>query len=260
MNSLKVYRNTYPSDDLGLRAGDSDLDYISLLKKVLETANDHDRALQAYFQSQGQIQALLGPGQVWVVTQYTIKSLSEMNLSESLIIESRLCRMNRFMVHRYFEIYQGLHLRMTILAQFVGLDYTSRQMVKMNPKAYIDAGFIDDRVDQRFTHLNKKPGGDINKSEYYPIKAENIDENNHVNNLVYLAWAEEITPIEVKDRAKIRTIDVKYGHELLNQDQVKIDYYESQTDIGWTSTYMIYSCDQDQLACQIQILWELRKG
>ena len=149
---------------------------------------------------------------------------------------------------------------MTILAQFVGLDYTSRQMVKMNPKAYIDAGFIDDRVDQRFTHLNKKPGGDINKSEYYPIKAENIDENNHVNNLVYLAWAEEITPIEVKDRAKIRTIDVKYGHELLNQDQVKIDYYESQTDIGWTSTYMIYSCDQDQLACQIQILWELRKG
>ena len=44
MNSLKVYRNTYPSDDLGLRVGDSDLDYISLLKKVLETANDHDRA------------------------------------------------------------------------------------------------------------------------------------------------------------------------------------------------------------------------
>ena len=66
----------------------------------------------------------------------------------------------------------------------------------------------------------------IDYAEEFKVRYDDIDVNQHVNNMNYIVWAFEALPKEFKDKYKIKTLDmlykkeIQYGNTVLSEVQI----------------------------------------
>lgn len=87
----------------------------------------------------------------------------------------------------------------------------------------------DDLVLQKLKTL-----GSVDGEKVFKVRYEDMDINNHVNNVVYITWALEALDYDFRCAHNLKTIDVyfkhdvKYGEEIISQ--VKYDYENLATE------------------------------
>lgn len=98
------------------------------------------------------------------------------------------------------------------------------------------------------------------------VGAEHIDENAHVNNLVYLRWAQEISGKHWQDASKDMDVheymwvvarqEVDYLHELKQGDEIKIVTFIAEV-VKHKSIRAIEFYRGEELVAKAQIFWVL---
>ena len=216
-----------------------------LLNLAIYTSSMHDKKLQ----SQG-LPTMLNNNQVWVVTQYHIKNEDLNKLASKIEITTRVVQINRFFVVRYFEIISNNECIISIYAQFAAIDMNERKVVRLDLGTLKDLNLIDQEQYRRFDKISVSEGKTAYLSQTLKIQSSDIDENEHVNNGVYLKWClEQVDALGIK-QSDIQTIDIKYGKEILPNQAVSIEGYKESDK---TIKYIIKNDTIQQTACSVKI-------
>lgn len=215
-----------------------------LLNLSILTSAKHDQLLQ-----DNHLAKSLQENQVWVVTQYKININQPWKLSSKIKIVTRLIQVNRFFVVRYFEIFSEDICIMEVNAQFAAIDFVKRSVVRLELEMLNHHHLVDDSISVRFDKLQANHQDQKILSTPILIQASDIDENQHVNNGVYLRWA-LVTLQRLKDLASdISMIEIKYGKELLMNHKVSMDVYQ----LNHNEIKMQINNESDQkVACMIK--------
>ena len=134
------------------------------------------------------------------------------------------------------------------------MDLDTRRIVRLPIEAFQEANLvIADEEPAHFDQVKWQEGqAQDNKTVPLVITPEVIDENGHVNNLVYIGWALD----QLASQAPYSSCYIKYGSELLPNDQVEI---RSQVlplgDQEWVTDHQIYNLSKDKVACLVQFVW-----
>lgn len=245
---MKTFKKEYTLPHLSSQA-DTLLELLSL---ALETSGIHDQQMQPIMGG-----PIIGDNEVWVLTQYhIIVHHTKIKENKTTTIATKLIKMNRFFAHRHFNICQDNQTIIEIYVQFTAIDFENRQLARLNSKRVKELGLVDDQVHYKFPKL-KLP----NFPEDAPvipitIQEEHIDENDHVNNLVYIKWCIEATPLNMIQNKKLQIIDVVFGKEIRRDQVVEIRQHHTTIHDEMKLWYDIYNKTRDQQAAQVCMTWK----
>lgn len=189
----------------------------------------------------------------WFIIRYRLefdnyqKDIKEIKL----LTESRGCqRMTSF---RDFEIFDNITnnriLRATSSWFIVNLE--NKSVVNIAQKFPQFLSFEkrkDDLILQKLKTLDR-----VDKEKVFKVRYDDMDINNHVNNVVYITWALEAVDYDFRSEHNLKTIDVyfkhdiKYGEEIISQ--VKCDYENLTTE------HLIKNKNSNEELCLLKVTY-----
>lgn len=220
-----------------------------MIRYALITSGAHDQVVRTQLNY-----AFVSESQSWIVTQYRLELVDCYQGQDDLRVETLVCEANRFFCNRRFRFYEGDRLLAIVEAQYVILDLDKRRIVRLPIEAFQEANLVIAEEEPAHFDPVKWEGDQAQDSKTVPlaITPEVIDENGHVNNLVYIGWA----LVQLASQAPYSSCYIKYGSELLPNDQVEI---RSQVlplgDQQWVTDHQIYNVSNDKVACLVQFVW-----
>lgn len=217
------------------------------LREVLKVSGNHD----VYIRQNLAVQ-FIEDNQAWVLTQYEINVLNKLEVSLEITVETSVISVNRFFVVRRFVLRQNQQDAVIIYAQFVVLDMTERKLAPMPAKKMKEANIVvTDNVPKINWRMDPINIGSLKLHATMTLDETLIDENLHVNNLVYLNWC--LTHETFRQNKRVKRIQVKFGHELLQHHQVAImEQRQSNPDVSY---FEIMNATQNELSCTVKIEW-----
>ncbi|UUX35526.1 acyl-[acyl-carrier-protein] thioesterase [Fundicoccus culcitae] len=253
MEKYKTYNQSYLiTDDYYLKEFGNLFDIGKLIRHTLYVSGEHDKYLQREINVK-----LIKQDQTWVITQYYIKQHQLPKLNDQIWVRTRVIDANRFFITRYFDVYTEQDLLYEVYTQYTVIDLNSRKMVRMNVDPLEHNQLIDTEFTAAFNRFVKPDSFDYYLTTEKVIHENDIDYNNHVNNLVYLNWAFSSLPEDLVKNYSIDTIEVKYGKELRRDNQVMIESFGSKQDDNHIETYQIIKDkDNGKDACYVRIQWQ----
>lgn len=241
-NDILVTKNYFLTSHKSL------FDISKLLRHTLDTSYDHDRAFNENFGVN-----LLEENQSWVITQYYIKQHQIPQLNEPFTVRTRVIDSNRFFVTRYFDVYNQDQLLYEVYTQYAVIDLNTRKMGRIDSQRLEEYNIIDKQFKPPFQKLLLPTEFEQHFNNHHEILESDIDENRHVNNLVYLRWSYSDLDLDFIASHQIDTIEVKYGKELLEDSKVEINTYILNNSKQTFQT--VKEKDAKQVACSIRTKW-----
>lgn len=240
--------------------------FAKLLEMVLETSGDHDR----YFRQELNT-SFLASDESWVITQNHFHVFAYPSVGSKIAIETRVNHANRFFVDRWFGIKAGEKLLMEFQIQYTIINLLTRKMARIPVKRLKE----NDLIDNSFYQTREKimqPANLISSSKLpQSIEASDIDENDHVNNVVYIRWGAQALPFEILSNFSIKKVAIKYGSEILPNHRVTVETFLPPTLISATaaakevkvtdvnqfeSFQIIRNETNEQDACLLHLYWD----
>ncbi|EHR37852.1 acyl-ACP thioesterase domain-containing protein [Facklamia languida] len=227
--------------------------YDLLISKILETSTNHDRCLN------DQLGAPFLPDDLtWIITQNMGQIIKVPDEGKYVVIETRVSKANRFFVNRWFGIWQSSQLVMEFQIQFAALNLLTRRMVTIPYQKLEVYCLVDKRLDQNFKRVLESDHLSLNNEENCQIGEEDIDNNQHVNNLVYIRWAFQAMDQLMHPDYQLKQISIKYGHEILPDHQVKLlnyldDSKKEADHIVSVQTFLNQTTQEE--ACRVVTKW-----
>lgn len=262
---IKQYKAFYLiTEEYFLPEIDRTFDFSQLMKDVLQTSGDHDRLVNKFLD-----QPILTSPLSWIITQNNFKVYRLPKLGERIEIETRLVNANRFFVDRWFSVRSKEEGLMEFQIQFSVINLEIRKMGRIPDSRIKALDLVDSSQYQRMEKISLPEEVSFYSDHAYQVKKEDIDGNNHVNNLVYLRWCLQALPHDLLREYQIESLGIKYGHELLFDQQVSIqtylfksllahngDYKIKGDELGFPSYQIIQNLSTDRDAGYLIIKWK----
>lgn len=228
---------------------------LALLSNVLRTSVNHDLILR-----QDLDQHLFDERHsIWVITQYHLQLFAFPQEDCPYSIDTRVVQLNNFFVARYFRVMQDNQLCAEVHIQFVGIDFKERQVVRLDTEKFMEAELIDGENEYKYRKIKLPQGLEQGPGLAYAIKASDIDENQHVNNLVYIRWCLEAMEHNGQDWRLPLTVNVKYGQEILPGSEIKLYSATNRQEDQIKTSFMIKNLTAGNEASRLEFKWDLRK-
>ncbi|MBG9980840.1 hypothetical protein HZY91_07785 [Facklamia sp. DSM 111018] len=199
---------------------DNKFDFSRLMKDVLQTSGEHDCLVNKFLD-----QPILTAPLSWIITQNHFKVYRLPKMGDRIEIETRLVNANRFFVDRWFSVRSKEDLLMEFQIQFSVINLKTRKMGRIPDSRIKALDLVDSSQYQRMEKISLPEEMTIYSDRGYQIQDEDIDGNNHVNNLVYLRWCLQALPFDLLREYQVESLGIKYGHELLFDQEVSIQTY-----------------------------------
>jgi medium-chain acyl-[acyl-carrier-protein] hydrolase len=157
----------------------------------------------------------------WMLTRWKIDffKLPKFNQTVKLLTTPRAFR--GFYANREFEFYDEsdeLIIKANTLWVFVNI--ATRHPIKIPENMYNHYGITDDDM-KKFSRLDVVPAaGRIDESRNFQVYFKDIDTNRHVNNTLYIEWAIETMPEEIKMSHRMNSLKVNYIKETNLGDKI----------------------------------------
>lgn len=248
-NTRVVSRELTVTEDL-LIPGTEYIDLTRILGEAIDVSGDHD----IYLQDKLKVQ-FIKDNHAWVITQYEIRVLEEAQIGDTVKIDTRLIEVNQFFCTRRYSVMRGDTLLYEIYAKFAAIDLDRRRIVRINPTPLQSEQIIDDFYSVDFTKIKPFTKESSAEDIHIGIDESDIDENLHVNNLVYLRWAYKTLPEYINDEYKLEKIEVKYEKEILPQDTVAI-CTQIELDDKQQTQQVIINQTNNKIASIINLHWK----
>jgi medium-chain acyl-[acyl-carrier-protein] hydrolase len=175
---------------------------------LAETAGHHATALGVG------LDVLMARGLTWVLVRQRIEILRAPRLHEELEVETWPSGVDRLAALRDFRVRaaDGSELARAV-SQWYVLDLATRR--PRPPLSVLDAARFQIEVPRAtaFTDGKLAPLERWEREKRFHIRYADIDQNLHVNNGSYLAWAIEAMPREVWQSSRVSSLEVQYRAE-----------------------------------------------
>lgn len=165
-------------------------------------------------------ESMVEKGYGWIVTQYHIDIKEMPKINQQVKVYTQAKTYNKFFCYRDFwlEDINGNEL-VRINGIFVLIDLKQRSMIKIDPSIIEPLGSEYITGMEKFPRI-KKEKNYIQENDIH-IGSYNIDINQHVNNSYYFDWMLDSLDINFLRQHKLKSVDIKYEHELTYGDTPK---------------------------------------
>ena len=195
---------------------------------------------------------------IWVLLKYNIQIHRMPKFKEKIRVVTYPMYYERFYVYRKFEMYdEKENLIAYAYSTWTIVDVTTKKLCRITKDLTKAYGFTTkDRFSEKisFNHIPKLEESDFETT--FKIRYLDIDNNLHVNNTKYLAWAVEAVPYDIFTNYTLSHVDIifrkeiKYGNTITIKN--KIQEYEDKTEI----IHMV--SHETDILCQIKTIWSRR--
>lgn len=185
----------------------------SMVRMMIKVSGDQSRALGVMDDNL----ASLGLG--WIITQHDMYLTRLPKAGEEVQITTEAVSYNKYFCYRHFWIYDELgqecvHMKST----FALMDMTERKMGHVADE--LVAPFESDKI-KRIIRSEKIVA--VNKPRYeeeYKVRYLDIDDNQHVNNAIYLGWMMDVLGYTYLSTHEPKQMSIKFNKEVRYGERV----------------------------------------
>ncbi len=155
----------------------------------------------------------------WFLTKYHIEIFDTLKNDGIFTLESQSKGIMRITFIRDFDIYNSKNEKIGEATSSWGVaDLTTGKII---PPAEIFDGFPNaDRSELRSTFPKISALKKVDFQKEFIAEYNNLDVNCHVNNAVYLTWADEVLPLEILLSTRISELDIQYKQQVKYGEKV----------------------------------------
>lgn len=169
-------------------------------------------------------------GYTWMIYKWRININRKPIVNEKVIVSTWASGFKNLYAFREFEMKSNDEIISKASVVFILIDFKKRKPIKI-PEDIMDYYTCDEmRNFENIERINIKDDFEKINTFTYEVKKSDIDENNHVNNSVYLDIMKDSLPDEFKDM-EIKNISIHYMKEIKLGDTVNIDVYKEKDKI-----------------------------
>lgn len=185
----------------------------------------------------------------WFLVKYVIRFKSYPEYKDHVTVTTRATGMDKFCATRRFTIEDSLgHEAVIADTQWLLINRATEKMEPINNYAQFDAYDCFEKGEPLFRKLKKISKCDLEKT--FNVRYLDIDFNNHVNHVKYIAWAIEVLPLEVVKTKVLREIKVSYKAQGFYGDQVT-----AMAEMVNEGHYRVDIVNQENaLLCQLELV------
>lgn len=157
----------------------------------------------------------------WFLTKYHIEIFDTLKNDGSFTIESQSRGIMRITFIRDFDIFNSKNEKIGEATSSWGL--ADLKTGKIIPPAEVFKDFPHANRNELRSTFPKIPSPQKNDFQKEFIAEYNhLDVNKHVNNSVYLTWAEDVLPIEMLLSTRIAELDIQYKQQVKYGEKVTV--------------------------------------
>lgn len=179
----------------------------SLLTYMGETSSFHSDSLGVG------IENLRKNNYGWMLNRWRVKFFKYPRVRDKIIIETWNSGFNKFYATREFIIYdENLNEIVRATTQWIFLDITTKRPKRV-PQEFSEVyGLETEKMLHDFYDFNPEFITETNLD--FNVRKSDIDYNNHVNNVKYLNWMDEVIPVSVDNNYRLDELDIQYKKEV----------------------------------------------
>ena len=162
----------------------------------------------------------------WFLLKYHMEFTNYPKHIEHLHIKTEARGVNRLFASRDFEVYnrENNELLGRAISQWALVNFTDKSMT--SPQEIFPQF---NKVEKREDDLSFEKIHTLERIDYtdeFKVRYDDIDVNQHVNNMNYIVWAFEALPKEFKDKNKLKKLDmvfkkeIQFGNVILSEVQL----------------------------------------
>lgn len=155
----------------------------------------------------------------WFLTKYHIKIFNTVKNSDKITIESASKGIMRITFIRDFDIFNSQHEKIgEATSSWALADLATGKIISPSE---IFTGFPNVNRDELRSTFPKIPSlKKIDFQKEFVAEYNNLDVNRHVNNAVYVTWADEVLPIEILLSTRITELEIQYKQQVKYGEKV----------------------------------------
>lgn len=149
----------------------------------------------------------------WMINKWKVEIDRYPEAKEKIKIETWVSKVDMFFVNREFAIYDMDNneiIRAT--AVWIFMDMNRRRPIRFEKRFYNEQDIIEKNYFRDFKRF--KRNRDYEKSIDFKIRRLDIDNNNHVNNVIYFIWMLEAIDDDIYNNYKLRRFEIDYKNEV----------------------------------------------
>ncbi len=188
----------------------------------------------------------------FMLLNWSLKIYSMPEFKQIITIITEPTTFKRFLANReYWVKDKNGNLLAEANSVWIFADTQTRKPCQIPDDIYLKFGISNDSY-TKFDKLNQitavNVGSIINSIQ---ISNDDIDTNNHVNNIRYVEWALDSLPLDWINKNRITEINVNYKRELYFGDEVKLI-----TNFGVDNLKSVHSFFNENIEiCNIEFVW-----
>lgn len=161
-------------------------------------------------------------GIAWVIFKWDINVKRYPKYGEKVKVTTEPFSFRKFYAYRKFTVKdESGNVIVTADSVWMLIDCNKRKPLRITNAMYEAYGLtIEDNEEIKIKKLRSPEEFDGEKHFY--VRYSDIDTNNHVNNVNYVAWAIESVPEEIMSNYKLSNVIVTYEKETYYGDMVKV--------------------------------------
>lgn len=210
MRYSKDYTIHYYNSDRHLNAS-----ITSLLRMMEDIAiqQSEERGVGLDFYKTGKV--------AWMLTRWKVDFIRLPKFNNTLTLRTTPRAFRGFYANREYEFYDKtdeLLIKANTLWVFVSTE--TRRPLKIPDEMFSHYQVTDEDM-KNFTKLEEVPALEkIDHTRQFEVYFKDIDTNQHVNNTLYVEWAIETLPAEIKQSHRMRSLKVNYLKETKLGDKI----------------------------------------
>lgn len=190
----------------------------------------------------------------WILVKYDIDIIKRPKYREKIRIETYPVG-NKFMFwFREFNIYgESNDLIAKAKSCWILFDINTRKPMNMPEKMYKAYGY--DKIENKvlpFKNITKLK--DVTCQKTFEVCYTDIDVNHHVNNCVYLRWAQNTIPVEILNNYQMNKIEIIYKKEGHLENTITSNVEVIRDDDNYICIHEILNED-GEILCQLRTSW-----
>jgi medium-chain acyl-[acyl-carrier-protein] hydrolase len=190
----------------------------------------------------------------WMLTRWKVDFIRLPKFNDTLTLRTTPKAFRGFYANREYEFYNKsdeLLIRANTLWIFVNTE--SRRPLKIPDEMFSHYQVTDEDM-KSFTKLEEVPAIDrIDHARQFEVHFKDIDTNQHVNNTLYVEWAIETLPAEIKQSHRMRSLKVNYLKETKLGDKITANLQIENVDNSVISRCSIL-CGETEV-CRSESEW-----
>lgn len=185
---------------------------------------------------------------VWFLVKYVIRFNRYPIYQDEVTVTTKATGMDKYWGIRRFTVEDKTGEEMIVAdTQWLLMNRESEKMERIEKYPRFDAYGCQEKGEPLFKKIQKTGKRDIEK--IFNVRFLDIDFNQHVNHVKYLAWAIEVLPLEVVKTRTLREVKIVYKAQCFYGDQVtalgeKVDQNHYRIDI---------INQENMLLCQLEL-------